>query len=115
MRSHRNGEGSADDYDAGRRGRQVPRKAPECGQETYGSDHAGRHRYHHHWKLLSPERRRAAVAHLIATMKVSERFARRRQRSTLLAAPTNDRLWHGVDQFSESGQTAYFRNRRSKR
>jgi hypothetical protein len=37
-----------------------------------------------------------------------------RQRSTLLAAPTNDRLSHGVDQFSESGQTAYFRNRRSK-
>ena len=29
----------------------------------------------HHWKLLSPERRRAAVDHLMATMGVSERFA----------------------------------------
>jgi putative transposase len=32
-------------------------------------------RNHHHWKLLGPERRRAAVHHLIGVMGVSERFA----------------------------------------
>ena len=30
---------------------------------------------HHHWKLLSPARRRAAVLHLIETRGVSERQA----------------------------------------
>jgi hypothetical protein len=32
-------------------------------------------RNHHHWKLLSPERRRAAVRHLQRVLGVSERFA----------------------------------------
>ena len=99
MRSHRNGEAELIAPDADRRGRQVPRKAPRIGQETYGSDHAGRHRHHHHWKLLSPARRRAAVAFLQRRHRVSQRRAcgvvgqgRSTQRYVIVASDFEARL-----------------------
>src|SRR4051812_15371713 len=58
-----------------------------------------RHQSHHHWKLLSPARRRAAVHHLIQVMRVSERFAcrvtgqhRTTQRHQATATTPADRL-----------------------
>src|SRR6478609_8461772 len=75
MRSHRTGE-THGQHERCRPARPTgPEQGTRIGPGNLRVDRADQHQDHHHWKLLSPERRRAAVHHLMTVMGVSERFA----------------------------------------
>jgi hypothetical protein len=79
------------------RARQVLTKGTRSARKFQGQTLGSASGNHHHWKLLGPERRRAAVRHLQRVLGVSERFAfrvtgqhRATQRHTAVSATPED-------------------------